>query len=191
MAWGSPVSPFSGRLVPRYGSRVALIAGLLIAAAGCVPLLLLSDESPLVFVLLGTGMVGAGFAVGFPPATAVIMNDLGTEKAGDGAAVNQLARQVGGALGVAIVGSVFAAVYAADHDRQRRACRGRGVDPGRHRGCGQPARRGPHRPTKRGRGELRCGGPLGLCRLHGDSAPRGGECGTQAVGSEPGQAMSG
>src|SRR5215218_303563 len=41
------------------------------------------------------------------------MNDLGLEQAGDGAAVNQLARQVGGALGVAIVGSVFAAIYAA------------------------------------------------------------------------------
>jgi hypothetical protein len=46
------------------------------------------------------------------------MDDLGVEKAGDGAAVNQLARQVGGALGVAIIGSVFAGVYAAkvDHD---------------------------------------------------------------------------
>jgi hypothetical protein len=41
------------------------------------------------------------------------MDDLGVEKAGDGAAVNQVARQVGGALGVAIVGSVFAAIYAA------------------------------------------------------------------------------
>jgi hypothetical protein len=49
-----------------------------------------------------------------PPATAVIMNDVGTAKAGDGAAVNQLSRQVGGALGVAIVGSVFAAIYAAE-----------------------------------------------------------------------------
>ena len=42
------------------------------------------------------------------------MNDLGTEKAGDGAAVNQVARQVGGALGVAIVGSVFGVIYAAE-----------------------------------------------------------------------------
>jgi hypothetical protein len=41
----------------------------------------------------------------------VIMNDLGEEKAGDGGAVNQLARQVGGALGVALVGTVFAGVY--------------------------------------------------------------------------------
>jgi EmrB/QacA subfamily drug resistance transporter len=107
------VSPLSGGLAARYGSRVVLVAGLLIAAAGFVPLVLLSGDSPLALVLLGTGIVGCGFAVGFPPATAVIMNDLGTEKAGDGAAVNQLARQVGGALGVAIVGSVFAAIYAA------------------------------------------------------------------------------
>jgi len=42
------------------------------------------------------------------------MNDLGLETAGDGAAVNQLARQVGGALGVAIVGSVFAGIYATE-----------------------------------------------------------------------------
>ena len=39
------------------------------------------------------------------------MNDLGEDRAGDGGAVNQLARQVGGALGVAIIGTVFAAVY--------------------------------------------------------------------------------
>ena len=62
---------------------------------------------------VGFGIVGCGGGLTYPPATAVIMNDLGTKKAGDGAAVNQLARQVGGALGVAIVGSVFAAIYAA------------------------------------------------------------------------------
>jgi EmrB/QacA subfamily drug resistance transporter len=102
-----------GRLVARYGSRVVLLAGLLTAAAGFVPLLLLSGDSSPVLVLLGTGIVGCGLGLTVPPATAVIMNDLGLEKAGDGAAVNQLARQVGGALGVAIVGSVFAAIYAA------------------------------------------------------------------------------
>jgi hypothetical protein len=91
-----------------------MLAGLLMATAGFVPLLLISGDSSPALMLLGTGMVGSGFCVAFPPATAVIMNDLGREKAGDGAAVNQLARQVGGALGVAIVGSVFAAIYAAE-----------------------------------------------------------------------------
>jgi MFS transporter, DHA2 family, multidrug resistance protein len=107
------LAPVSGRLVARYGPRVVLMAGLLTAAAGYVPLLFLSADSSPVLVAGGTGIVGCGMGLMFPPATAVIMNDLGLEKAGDGAAVNQLARQVGGALGVAIVGSVFAAIYAA------------------------------------------------------------------------------
>jgi MFS transporter, DHA2 family, multidrug resistance protein len=106
------LSPLSGRLMRRYGPRVPLLAGLLIAAAGFVSLLFLSGGSSPVRVVVGTGIVGCGFGLTFPPATAVIMNDVGLEKAGDGAAVNQLARQVGGALGVAIVGSVFAAIYA-------------------------------------------------------------------------------
>jgi EmrB/QacA subfamily drug resistance transporter len=107
------LAPVSGRLVPRYGPRVVLLAGLLTAAAGYVPLLLLSGDSSPALVVAGTGIVGCGGGLTYPPATAVIMNDLGLEKAGDGAAVNQLARQIGGALGVAIVGSVFAAIYAA------------------------------------------------------------------------------
>jgi MFS transporter, DHA2 family, multidrug resistance protein len=57
-------------------------------------------------------LVGALIAFSVPAATTVIMNDLGEEKAGDGGAVNQLARQVGGALGVAIIGTVFAAIYS-------------------------------------------------------------------------------
>ena len=101
-----------GRLMARYGPRVVLLAGLLTSTAGFVPLLLLSGDSSPAVLALGTGIVGCGLGLSVPPATAVIMNDLGLEKAGDGAAVNQLARQVGGALGVAIVGSVFAAIYA-------------------------------------------------------------------------------
>ena len=104
----------SGRLMARYGARVVLLAGLLTATVGFVPLLLLSGDSSPALLMLGTGIVGCGLGLAVPPATAVIMNDLGVEKAGDGAAVNQLARQVGGALGVAIVGSVFAAIYAAE-----------------------------------------------------------------------------
>ena len=124
LASGLVVAPFGlglgalatvgGRLVPRFGPRVVLLAGLLTAAAGFVPLLLLSGDSSPALLVVGTGIVGGGLGLSVPPATAVIMNDLGVEKAGDGAAVNQLARQVGGALGVAIVGSVFAAVYAAE-----------------------------------------------------------------------------
>jgi DHA2 family multidrug resistance protein-like MFS transporter len=123
LASGAVIAPFglvlgvtaalSGRLVTRHGPRFVLLTGLLTAACGFVPLLLLSGDSSPALVLLGTAIVGGGIGLVGPSATTVVMNDLGLEKAGDGAAVNQLARQVGGALGVAIVGSVFAAVYAA------------------------------------------------------------------------------
>jgi EmrB/QacA subfamily drug resistance transporter len=106
-------SALSGAQVARFGARAVLLAGLLGAAAGYVPLLFLSADSTPWLVTLGAGLVGCGMGLTFPPASGVIMNDLGLEKAGDGAAVNQLSRQVGGALGVAIVGSVFAAIYAA------------------------------------------------------------------------------
>jgi DHA2 family multidrug resistance protein-like MFS transporter len=107
------LSALSGRLVARLGPRPVLLAGLLTASTGFVPLMFLSADSSPALMVLGTGIVGCGMGLMFPPATAVIMNDLGLDKAGDGAAVNQLGRQVGGALGVAIVGSVFAAIYAA------------------------------------------------------------------------------
>jgi DHA2 family multidrug resistance protein-like MFS transporter len=111
-------APAAGRLVPRWGARRVLITGLAVGTAGFVPLLFLGAHTTPLVVVAGTAIVGAGLGLVFPPATGVIMNDCGLEKAGDGAAVNQLSRQVGGALGVAIIGSVFAAVYAAkvDHD---------------------------------------------------------------------------
>ncbi|MCW3035508.1 MAG: drug resistance transporter, EmrB/QacA subfamily, partial [Actinobacteria bacterium] len=55
--------------------------------------------------------VGIGFAIA--PATESIMGSLPIEKAGVGSAMNDTTRQVGGALGVAILGSVFSSAYIA------------------------------------------------------------------------------
>ena len=155
-----------------------------------MPLLLLSADSSPALVLLGTGIVGCGLGAAFPPATAVIMNDLGTEKAGDGAAVNQVARQVGGALGVAIVGSVFGAIYAAEiaDDERVPAAATESIEQATDVGE-PPERRGPCRPPERRRRELRRGGPLGPCRLHGGPPPRGGQRGHRPVTGAAGQAM--
>ena len=176
----------SGRLVARFGSAGVLLAGLLTAAAGFVPLLFLSADGSAALVVIGTALVGCGIGAMAPPVTAVIMNDVGTEKAGDGAAVNQVARQVGGALGVAIVGSVFAAVYSAqisaDGVPAWRRSRSR-----TRRKCQPTARRGPCRPSRRRRRELRRGSPMGPCRLHGGRPPRGGERGRRAVTDIPGR----
>src|SRR6185437_9291254 len=56
-------------------------------------------------------VMGAGMANVMPPATESIMAALPREKAGVGSAVGNTVRQVGGALGVAVLGSVLAAIY--------------------------------------------------------------------------------
>jgi DHA2 family multidrug resistance protein-like MFS transporter len=106
----------NARVFAALGPRLTLGGGM-VALAGSVALLLsLSRTTSVVVVLVATGLLGMLISIVVAPATAVIMNDLGEEKAGDGGAVNQLARQVGGALGVALIGTVFAGIYAARVD---------------------------------------------------------------------------
>ena len=80
--------------------------------------LVLGESTTIAVPLTGSLLIGIVISLMVPPATAVIMNDLGEEKAGDGGAVNQLARQVGGALGVAIIGTVFAGIYTNEIDEK-------------------------------------------------------------------------
>ena len=58
------------------------------------------------FFVMGTGMAHI-----MPPVTVSIMQSLPREKAGSGSAINNTFRQVGGALGVAVLGSVLSATY--------------------------------------------------------------------------------
>jgi EmrB/QacA subfamily drug resistance transporter len=104
-------APLSGAIAARVGARTMVVIGLLGMAAAAALLLPIGPRTSLLHVFVALGLYGASFSVTIATATTVIMNDLGTEKAGDAAAVNQLARQVSGAAGVALVGSVFGAVY--------------------------------------------------------------------------------
>jgi predicted MFS family arabinose efflux permease len=105
-------SRYNARLVAALGARMTISGGLLALAASTALFLLLSRTTTVAVVMVGAGLIGLLVPLVTAPATGVIMNDLGQEKAGDGGAVNQLARQVGGALGVAIIGTVFAGVYS-------------------------------------------------------------------------------
>ena len=58
-------------------------------------------------------MLGAGLGLTTAPATESIMGSLSADKAGVGSAVNDTTRELGGTLGVAIVGSVFASIYSS------------------------------------------------------------------------------
>jgi DHA2 family integral membrane protein (MFS transporter) len=78
--------------------------------------LLLGQDTPIwvlevLFFLMGTGMAHV-----MPPATVMIMSSLPREKAGSGSAVNNTFRQVGGALGVAVLGALLSDTYRSGID---------------------------------------------------------------------------
>jgi len=98
----------------RLGPRGSIAGGLAVAAIGCLVLMPFADDTPVAFVCVGMLIYGAAFGFAIVPATATIMNDLPAAAAGHGSTANQLARQVGGALGVAAIGTISAALYAAD-----------------------------------------------------------------------------
>jgi EmrB/QacA subfamily drug resistance transporter len=197
-ASGLEVAPFglglgllasvSGRLVARFGSAGVLLAGLLTAAAGFVPLLFLTADSSAALVLLGTALVGCGIGAMAPP------GDGGDhERRGDREGRRRGRREPGRAAGRrrARCGDrgerVRRGLRRRDQRRQPRA-RGRdGVDRGRNGRGEPPARRRTCRPSERRRRELRRGGPGGPCRLHGGPPPRGGERGRRAVTGIPGR----
>ncbi|MFZ4518192.1 MAG: MFS transporter [Microthrixaceae bacterium] len=107
------VAPTSARLVERVGTKAVVAAGL-----GCVSLSLflqvgLAVDSPYIQIAWRMMLLAFGMGLTMAPATESIMGSLPLAKAGVGSAVNDTTRQVGGALGVAIVGSVLSSVYGS------------------------------------------------------------------------------
>jgi len=105
------VSPLAPVLVRRAGLRVVLTAAMVVMAVGMGVLTTLDKNSSYLPVLLGTTVVGAGIALCLAPATDSIVASLPAAKQGVASAVNDVTREVGGALGVAILGSAFNSGY--------------------------------------------------------------------------------
>jgi len=106
-------APASSTLVRWFGSKVVVAGGLVIAAGGLFIFAGLSVRSGYLGVLAALLVLGFGFALVMAPATESIMGSLPRAKAGVGSAVNDTTRQVGGALGVAVLGSVLSSGYAS------------------------------------------------------------------------------
>lgn len=108
------LSPRSAKLVERYGQRTMLTTTLGLMATGLTVLALVSVWGGVANVLLGLVIFSTGFGLVVAPATAAIMVALPVAKAGDGASVNLISRQVGGAFGIALIGTVATLVYRQD-----------------------------------------------------------------------------
>jgi Na+/melibiose symporter-like transporter len=97
----------------KLGGRVTVAAGTLIAAAGVAAQAAFIDGTSYVPTGVGLLLFGLGAGIAMPAATDLIMATLPPARAGVGSAVNDTVRELGGALGVAVVGSIAATSYAA------------------------------------------------------------------------------
>jgi EmrB/QacA subfamily drug resistance transporter len=104
-------APRSAALVRRFGTKSVVATGLLLVTAALVSYQLLGLTTPIWVLAVAFFVQGAGMGLVMPPATEAVMSVVPRERAGAGSALTNTARQVSGALGVAVLGSILAQAY--------------------------------------------------------------------------------
>jgi len=99
-------------LSERFGAKIAVAGGLVIVAGGLEILSQADLESGYGLVATALSVLGLGIALAMTPATDAIMGALPKEKAGVGSAMNDVLRELGGTLGVAVLGTLLANRYS-------------------------------------------------------------------------------
>ncbi len=107
-------APRSAAMVARFGYRKVMTTGLLIVGVTLVFLSRMQIDTPLWALLVLFFCYGFGMGNVIAPGSTVLQNVLPLARAGAGSAVQNTVRQVAGAFGVAIVGTVLATQYAAN-----------------------------------------------------------------------------
>jgi EmrB/QacA subfamily drug resistance transporter len=105
------MSPLSPVLANRLGNRTVISAGLALMGLGLLDLSTAQVDTGYPALALAVAIMGAGMGLVMAPASSTIMTTVPAHQASAGSAVNDTIREVGGTLGVAIVGSLAAAVY--------------------------------------------------------------------------------
>lgn len=98
-------------IVRRLGARIVAGGGMLLVAAALAGLAQVGRNTSIWWFEAGIFVLGAGMALVLPPMTTRIVSTMPQNEAGTSSAVNNTFRQVGGSLGVAVLGSVLAARY--------------------------------------------------------------------------------
>ncbi|WP_084161637.1 MFS transporter [Nocardia sp. BMG51109] len=107
------LSLLSPLLTTRYGLRLPTAAGLAVLAAGLLLTSRLTLDAGYLDCLMPLLVVGIGLGLASAPATTAIMNDTGADMHSVAAAVNDAAREIGAAVGIAVSGTVLATGYRA------------------------------------------------------------------------------
>ena len=111
-------APIAPRIVERFGSKRLVGFGLVGGAFGLFILSTVRADSSYVHIALGLVCMSGGMSMAMPSATESIMGSVPKEKAGVGSAMNDTTRQAGGALGVAVLGSVLASGFTSELSRR-------------------------------------------------------------------------
>ncbi len=106
-----PAARFAPKVAAAVGARACCVAGLVLITAGMVVLSRIGQDSPYWLLLAGLYPLGLGMGLAMTPATTAITDSLPPALQGVGSAVNDLSRELGGALGIAVLGSLLSATY--------------------------------------------------------------------------------
>jgi EmrB/QacA subfamily drug resistance transporter len=106
-----PLSRFAPAIAGRVGVRVTGPIGLGLMATGFIVLSTLGTSASYWHLLAGLLPLGAGMALAGSPATTAIVASLPREKQGVASAINDVSRELGGALGIAVLGSILNTAY--------------------------------------------------------------------------------
>jgi EmrB/QacA subfamily drug resistance transporter len=111
------VAPQTPKFSARFGANRAVAGGMLLVALGFALLAGLQPHSSYLYVLLCFVPFISGIALTMSPMTSAIMSAVPARRAGAGSAMNDATRELGAALGIAVLGSIAASRYTASlHD---------------------------------------------------------------------------
>ncbi|POM24534.1 Antiseptic resistance protein [Actinomadura rubteroloni] len=103
-------SPLAPNVVKMIGDKLTIITGLVIIAVGAI-WLSTADVGAETTVLISLGVMGFGIGLSIPPSVDGILANAPSDQAGTASAVNDTALQVGGAIGVAVLGTAMTSAY--------------------------------------------------------------------------------
>jgi len=106
-----PSAANSDRLCERFGSNNVVSTGLAIIAVAMLIFTTVGVDTPYWTLALIFFLIGVGMGLTMAPSTTMVMDSIPHEKAGVGSATNDASREVGGAFGIAIVGSAVNEIY--------------------------------------------------------------------------------
>jgi EmrB/QacA subfamily drug resistance transporter len=106
-------APTAARVVERIGAKRVVAGGLVTVSIGLLILSRVGTDANYPYLVLALVILAAGMGFSMAPSTASIMSSIPMHKAGVGSAVNDTTRELGGALGVAVLGSVAVSHYAS------------------------------------------------------------------------------